>query len=67
MFGTHQKIRLDVLMRTVKHNGAMQGWEVINFYQYRLGSLNSNTVNSNFHLIQIFGQIIFTTPFSSYV
>ena len=34
--------------------------------EYRLGLLYSNMVNSNFHLIQIFGQI-FATILSFYV
>ena len=34
---------------------------------YRSGTLNTNTVNSKFHLIQIFGQIVFATLLSFYV
>ena len=33
------------------------------FNHYRSGMLNSNTVNSKFHLIQMFGQIVFATLF----
>ena len=32
-----------------------------NPYKYRSGTVNSNTVNSKFHLIQIFGEIVFAT------
>ena len=34
---------------------------------YRSGTLNTNTVNSKFHLIQIFSQIVFGTLLSFYV
>ena len=36
-------------------SGLCKYWNI-----YRSGTVNSNTVNSEFHLIQIFGQIFFS-------